>query len=371
MLHRRQVVRVSEVRMHRLRGLEIVLAVVFAGAAELEVWRYDGADRAALACLALGTTLPLAGSRRWPLGAHAAIVASVAGMALVEPAFEPIVALFAVILSMANVGRRERIGPAFAAGTSTAAVFALAITRDPSDSIANVAPTVLLFVALPLVAGIAIGRRHERAERLAQEVGLAAGRERERIARELHDVVSHGVTAMVVQAQAGQRLVESDPGRARDAFVAIEDSGRSALTELRRLLTLLHSDREDHGPQPGLDDIAELATTVRALGVDVEVRVDGDPVALPLGVDVSAYRVVQEALMNVVKHARGARATVLVLYVPSGLELEVRDDGGTGSTVRGAGLGLHGLRQRVELLGGTLEAEHAGAGFVVRAVLPA
>jgi signal transduction histidine kinase len=210
---------------------------------------------------------------------------------------------------------------------------------------------------------------HEREER-ARAAVIA---ERGRIARELHDVVAHSVSVMVVLAQAGPRLLGT-PQEAGNAFRSIEASGREALVELRRLLGVLRTGDEQLaiGPQPGLGSLDSLVEQVREAGLPVALRIEGDPAQLPPGVDLSAYRIVQEALTNTLKHAGPAEAEVTIRYGTSLLELEIRDNGsGAPPRVNGAGHGLIGMRERVALYGGELEAGTPdGGGYAVAARLP-
>ncbi len=219
--------------------------------------------------------------------------------------------------------------------------------------------------------------RDQRALTAERERNLASHRavldERTRIARELHDVIAHSVTVMVVQAQAGPRLL-GDATQARGAFESIESSGREALAELRRLLGVLRTADEQPaiGPQPGLDSLRSLVEQLREAGQRVRLRVEGTPVSIPPGVDLSAYRIVQEALTNALKHAGDAEAEVTVRYGASMLELEVVDNG-SGAAAPGStpGHGLIGMRERVALYGGLLEAgTRNGHGYAVRARLP-
>jgi signal transduction histidine kinase len=207
---------------------------------------------------------------------------------------------------------------------------------------------------------------HEREE----DVRRAASEERGRIARELHDVIAHGVTVMVVQAGAADQIIERDPALAREALVAIQDAGRQALADLRRLLGLVRDDDTTHlAPQPGLQELDALVEGMRNAGMPIEVEIRGTPRALPAGVDLSAFRIVQEALTNVLKHAGDAQARVVVAYAPDAIELEVVDDGRT--QANGHGHGLVGMRERVMLYGGTLQAGPAeNGGYRVLARLP-
>jgi signal transduction histidine kinase len=202
---------------------------------------------------------------------------------------------------------------------------------------------------------------------------VAAAEERARIARELHDVLSHSVSVMVVQAGAERMALGSGRAPPAEALEAIEKTGRQALAEMRRLLGLLRTGDEppDHEPQPTVAELDRLASQVREAGLPVELVIQGEPVSLPPGVAVSAYRIVQEALTNVMKHAGPASARVVVRYAAHELELEVADDGRGSSNSDGAGHGLVGMRERVALYGGHLDAgSRNGGGFVVRARLP-
>jgi signal transduction histidine kinase len=196
--------------------------------------------------------------------------------------------------------------------------------------------------------------------------------ERTRIARELHDVVAHDVSVMLVQAAAAKRTVPADPERARAAIAAVEETGREALGELRRLLGVLRRGDEELAlaPQPSLERIGALVERMRAAGLSVELEVAGDPFHLPPGVDAAAFRVVQEALVNVMRHAAATCALVHVGYEPAAVEVVVSDDGRGAGAIHD-GRGLINLRERVALYGGELRAERRRPrGFELRARLP-
>jgi signal transduction histidine kinase len=217
----------------------------------------------------------------------------------------------------------------------------------------------------------------DRAARLERErdaqAQIAAAAERARIARELHDVIAHNVSVMVVQAGAERHALPGDQTETRDTLAAIEQSGRQALAEARRLLGVLRRDGEpdDLEPQPGLEQLGTLVEHVRRAGLNVDLAVEGEPAPLPAGLDLCAYRIVQEGLTNALKHAgAGASVRVRVAYVPAALEIDVRDDG-RGAELNGAGHGLIGMRERVALYGGELEAgPRPDGGFGVHARLP-
>ena len=201
----------------------------------------------------------------------------------------------------------------------------------------------------------------------------AVAEERQRIARELHDVVAHSVSVMTVQAGAVRRLLHPEQERERLALETIEATGREALTEMRRLVGLLREQgaTPEFAPQPSMRAVDVLVGTVREAGLPVELDVEGEPRELPPGVDLAAYRVIQEALTNALKYAGPASAWVTVRWRESELELEIANDGRTEASGDGGGHGLAGLRERVSLVGGSIESgPREGGGFVVRAHLP-
>jgi signal transduction histidine kinase len=252
------------------------------------------------------------------------------------------------------------------------------------------AQTVGDFVFIPLrfvvawVAGWALRERAEQAE-AAEERAAHAEREREaaarvavaeeraRIARELHDVVAHAVSVMVLQVGAIRHKLPDALAEDRDALRSVERAGRTALAEMRRLLAAMRreGDQAEFSPQPGLDGLDSLLDEIGRAGLPVELRVDGDPFPLPRGVDLSAYRIVQEGLTNALKHAQASNADVTVCYRPDELEIEVRDNGHGSATSDGLGHGLIGVRERVKIYGGKMSAGTAiNGGFVLSTRLP-
>jgi signal transduction histidine kinase len=238
---------------------------------------------------------------------------------------------------------------------------------------------LLLFVA-PLVGGLVAGARRTRA--LAAEKALveaearaAIAEERARIARELHDVVTHHINLVVLQAMAASGLLDRDPDRVREPLRVIEASGREALTEMRRLLGVLRDEDAERplAPQPGVDDVGDLVGTARTAGLDVGLAVSGTPRRLPAGLALAAYRIVQEALTNAARHAAGSQVGVSLRYEPDALDVAVVDDGGRplDDAAPGGGRGLLGMRERVAVYAGTLETGPSpGGGFAVHARLP-
>lgn len=276
-------------------------------------------------------------------------------------------------------GRRGFVG----LGVGVLGVTALAIVFDPSDIVFP----VVFFVVTPwmfgrvlrntLLTARELAERAELAEHAREEEELRAVMvERNRVARELHDVLAHNLSVVVVQAGAARRIVERDPERAAEVAALIELTGREALAELRHLFGPLR--REDGGApteQPGLGDLERLVARVQHAGLPVDLQIDGEPVPLPAGVDLTAYRLVQESLTNALKHAGADSATVRLSYEPNELAISVEDDGEGLSPERmsnlGGGHGLAGMEERVALYGGLLQAgRRRGGGFAVRARLP-
>lgn len=215
--------------------------------------------------------------------------------------------------------------------------------------------------------------RAEQAERMAErEVELAARDERSRIAREMHDVVAHGLSVIVVQADGARYAAAKDPDVAVGTLATISTTGREALTEMRRLLGLLRDGDTGVAPQPGLGDVRHLVDEARAAGMRVEADLPASAPDVPDGVGLAAYRIVQESLTNVRKHAGPGPTVALRVSVGRAVEVEVRDDGhGAAASSDGRGLGLTGMRERAAVHGGTLEAGPApGGGFAVSARLP-
>lgn len=357
----------------------------------LEVWFNSSIEGPVvlltLATLAWGASLLL--HRRQPVVAPFATMLLLLAESLIWPSsVANSIATFAA--AMAAIGFIGALGPgatrlygaALALGVGVVLTF-----RDPQGDWTD------LFSVIPAV-GFAWGvgyayenhRRRtaeleERAARLereqATEARAAVAEERARIAREMHDVVAHSLSVMVVQAEAAEAMLEVDPQRAQRPLSAVQDTGREALTDLRRMLGALRATDEGApslAPQPGLAGLDALAEHVRDAGLPVEVRIEGEPRPLPAGIDLSAFRIVQEGLTNVLKHAGPARAEVLVRYDPDAVNLEVTDDGrGSGGDRENGGHGLVGMRERVAVYGGELRAGPRPAperGFALSARLP-
>jgi signal transduction histidine kinase len=284
----------------------------------------------------------------------------------------------ASLVAVYSVGRYCAGARANAGVLAAAIVFTLVDATDAHATVADAAGGVLVTVLL-WYAGRGVRHRGDRAallvrERAAQESRVLAD-ERARIARELHDVVAHGVSLMTVQAGAAKTVAAVDPQAAVQAMAAVEQAGREALGELRHLLAVLRPDRADEelGPQPGLADVPRLVDQLREAGLRVSLDEDPAPAGLPGRVDLFAFRIVQEAMTNVLKHAGPGTAVEVTIRVRSrAVTVDVVDDGhGVQPLSVRSGHGLVGMRERTQLLGGTLvAAPRAGGGFQVTATLP-
>jgi signal transduction histidine kinase len=355
----------------------LVLSVGIAGYL-LEVAGPRDADTDALgAALVVSASVAIAWRRRAPLAVATIVGASAAAYSLLDHQPALILPLMIALYTAAAYRERDRLVPILLPVAVVTAIAMNAADREIGRQGYN---WVEILAEIVVTAGIpiALGRMtFNRRRRVALDRDLAAREavtaERARIARELHDVVAHHMSVMVVQAGAARAVAGKDPSGVSDALKQIEASGRTGLAEMRRLLEILKaSDGEnDLTPQPGLARLDELLDGMRATGLPVEMVVEGIPRPLAPGVDLSAYRIVQEALTNTLKHAGGASARVLLRYEIDALEVEVADDGRGDPGAGGGGQGLIGMRERVQLFGGTLDAgPRPGGGFLVRARLP-
>lgn len=369
---------------------DALLAAVLVAAGQLELWALPSLDEqlreARLTTLpfVLASTVALGYRQRAPLATMCAVAAAAALQgALVAPTvmLTEIAAVLVAAYSLAAHAdlRRAAVG----AGVGFLSIASLAVaTPSSTQEVASIA----LFLGAPWVAGRAVRAGRQYAARLEdlmielerereRSAGLAVAEERARIAREVHDILAHGIGVVALQAAGAGRVLDRDPQRAREALASIEDASRQALGELRRLLQPLQPEAGDatSGPRPGLDQASKLVENARRAGQAVELRVEGDARSLTPGLDLAAYRIVQEALTNALKHAPGAATRVVVRYGRVAVELEVQDegDGALGPPVPGSGHGLIGMRERVALYGGRFEAgPRSPQGFRVYARLP-
>jgi signal transduction histidine kinase len=371
----------------------LIVAVLTAGA-QIQIW-FQPQDlsmplrgpRVANAVLFLLMIVPLGWRRRAPLSVLAIVMGStVVGLyALYDLASQahpdPFLPFLLAIYSVAAHADRRRavIGGLLAA----AAILAI----DAPAMLAGAIPPNDVYgwflYALAWILGRMLRRRQELAAALQDRAALlerdqeakahsAVADERARIARELHDVIAHSLSVIVVQAAAERRILGQEHPTTREVLGSIEHTGRQALVELRRLLGVIRKtdDRPTLQPQPTLAHLDELLAQVRDAGLAVQLQTQGERVPLPPGVDLSAYRIVQEALTNVLKHANARHAEVVVCYHPGELELEVTDDGHGPTNGSGGGHGLVGMRERVALYGGALEAgQRDGGGYRLHARL--
>lgn len=379
----------------KLRSAGIGLLVLgLLGAALIEIWlpadpatRGWGGPRWASTLLALASILPLLVMRRHPVTALAISFAAGCGNILLtaphQASFEGFVAL--VVLAYGAGAYLETARAVWTIVVLDLAFVVLGVLLAVFDDYDSLEYTPVPFwLAMAWVVGRLMRSWRVRTEKLeGLTVELAAERdararvaveaERMRIAHELHDVVAHNVSVMTIQAAAASRILASDPDAARDALASVERTGRETVDEMRILLGVLRerSADEPFAPQPGLAELDALAQRVGSAGLPVEVVVEGRPRPLAAGLDLAAYRIVQEALTNTLKHAVAAHARVTVRYTDTALELEVVDDGAGNGAGGGTGNGLVGMQERVAMYGGQVEmGRRREGGWALRARLP-
>jgi signal transduction histidine kinase len=331
---------------------------------------------------ALAMTLPLAWRSRDPV----AVAVVVSGAQVAEVAIggyhDSVVALAVWVIAAYSIGayttsvRRLVAGSALTAGAG----LWVAVESGPVTFWNIVA--VIGLLSASLLAGLWVRQlrlRSQAMERLAEQLErerderarTAVAEERARIARELHDEVAHAMSVIAVQADAAEGALARDPALVESPLVAIRQTARGALADMRRVLGALRGDEEPGlAPEPGLARIGELIAPTRAAGLEVDVRVEGEPTPLPPPLDVAAYRVVQEGLTNVRKHAGASRVEVVIRYGRDSIGVEVADDGEGSGAGGGTGRGLAGVRERVALLGGDFVAGPLANGFALRVTLP-
>jgi len=370
------------------RAIDRALAVLLAAIAVVDLStnsKVEGPLWLNLAVL-VGIALTFAWRRSHPVVPLVATLTGLTAMALwlTQPPDTFVAVLLLVSLAYAEGRHMQRRQSFYALGAGIAVIVVLSISFDPND----IFFPVTFFWILPWLAGRTI-RNHtllarelsEKAERARhareEDERRAIALERNRIARELHDVLAHNLSVMVVQASAARRVLDKNPLQAVEVAELIERTGREALAEIRQLFgPVRRGDGEELSGPPSIARVDDLARRARAAGMRVELRVSGEPVALPAGIDLAAYRIVQEALTNAIKYAGSANARVTVAYEPNEVALSIEDDG-EGPRDRfeleeaGGGHGLVGMRERAALYGGIVQAgRRRGGGFAVRARLP-
>lgn len=357
-----------------------IVAVLLTVGAELWIWIGDDAAGHGLwtAAAAPAIMLPIGVRRLYPafVGTGVPVLEAISHTYW-NPQFVGYVVAYICALYALAVWTPVR---RFALGATVIALVDLGLASGSEASLRGTTPFVVVTVVAMLFVRRVVGDRERRLLLAERERDLAAREavvgERTRIAREMHDVIAHHVSMIVVQAGAERSVIDeggTDLATTRDVLATVEQSGRSALIEMRRLLVMLRQEEnEPLAPQPGLSEVPALIGQLREAGLDIEFSVIGEPRALPPGIDLSAYRIVQEALTNALKHAGDARASVRVGYGANSVELEIADDGeGSGSEVPTGGHGLVGMRERVALYGGRFQASRGPrGGFVVKAALP-
>ena len=373
-------------RAHGVSGLVVVAALLGAvgTAARTDSSMPTGPAAWAEAAAIAGVVLVLLLRRRYPFGAPAVVwLASTAlsfvdGELITSQGVVYIAGLAAaLLLGKLRNDVQSRIGLVIVVGGA-----AIIVSNDPGDDAGSLASTTAMF-AISWLVGYALRERTERTEAAEQRAALAerdremtarvaVAEERARIARELHDVVAHAVSMMVLQVGAVRHRMAPDREQDRETLRNAEEAGRNALAEMRRLLGAMRNDEQPELLRtPGLEHLETLFDDVRGAGLDVRLHVHGDRVQLPPGLDLSAYRIVQEALTNTLKHARAGQAVVQVTYGGDDVEIVVSDDGRGPSSGDGQGHGLVGISERVRLYGGDMSAgASASGGFVLRARLP-
>jgi signal transduction histidine kinase len=372
----------------RPSAVDAALALLFATVAQLEVWTggMPGPPAAKLA-LAVLTTVPLAWRTVAPV---ATVVVTTSGYALAVvlgvPADEPLVPLLAPLVAIYSLGAHGSVPGIMAGGGAALTAYAVASAAGTGTEVPD-----LLLSGASVLGALAVGRavrvmgfeadvleaRTSQLERERDEKARAAvAEERARIARELHDVIGHSISVMGVQAGAVRRLLAPEQAREREALLAVERVGRDAVEEMHRLLGFLRSngERVTPGTPLTLTRVNDLVTEMRGAGLEVELHVEGELDDLSAGRALAGFRILQEALTNVLRHAPGARVSASLRRTAGELRIEVADDGGGRPDTRpgSGGQGLVGMRERAALYGGTLEAgPRADGGFIVFARLPA
>ena len=350
--------------------VDAAVAAALLVASQVEVWVFGEAGGTWVSAVCLAAIAVISAWRtRYPLASTFALFVPATACAILAAPPGSVTFAVAVLLGFYRIGTLADRRRSYA-GLAASQAVALFIAWPPSLNL-FLSVDLASFV-VPWLVGT-LRYRQQRSAEIERERVRAIEDERARLARELHDLVSHNVGMIAVQAGAGTVLLDSDPERTRESLHAIEAGARDALVELRRLLGLLReSDEAALAPQPTLDRLDELVARVRATGLDVRMSVETGGLPLDPATELSAYRIVQEGLTNVLKHADATRADVVVRRRDDVLEIEVSDDGRGARSAKTGGHGLAGVAERVSLLGGAVESGPvAPAGFRLRVVLPA
>ncbi len=333
-------------------------------------------------------TLPLVVARRWPVPVVATVLASTAVFSSLTRTPQSIGVFFALLGASFTAGLRIDQRRVILLGAAAVTSVVAALRTQPDSSPGDYSFTFGLMVGAYLLGALARSRtqlagaesaRADRAEeRHVLMTQVALQDERARIARELHDVIAHAVSVIVVQSVGGRAMLARDPDQAAGAFAVIESTGQDALREMRRLLGVLRTADESAllEPQPTLSQLGELIDRAASAGLNAKVTIVGDPVPLPAAVELSTYRIVQEALTNALKHSGPCEVSVELRYEADCVRTRIANSGGSSGRQRagvvgGSGHGLTGMRERAALCGGVVTAEpHQDGSFVVTAALP-
>jgi signal transduction histidine kinase len=367
--------------MPRLSVLIDVGIVVVLGLATLAIGEHEprGADVLTLALV----VLPLLARRTWPL--LVLVIVAVGAVTTAPEVAEPWVQVAAVALASFTYGERstDRTWSALTI-TTVAGLTSLGLIAQDAEPVDALVLTFVIVMPTWLAGDVLRTRRLETAQRAEAierthrereaQMAAAAAEERRHVGRELHDIVAHAVSVMVIQAGAARQVLRTSPEQAEDAMLAVESTGRDAMMELRRFLGALSADDEVAGlaPQPGIGQVAGLVERVREAGLPATFEVDGEPRPVSQSVEVTVFRIVQEALTNALRYAQRAATLVRLTWEPFQLRIEILDEGPAGAWPSAdPGRGLAGMRERASLVGGRVEAgPRVGGGFAVRAWLP-
>jgi signal transduction histidine kinase len=355
---------------------DVALAAAMMALGQIEVWANGKIQpRVAAVICELGLGLALVVRRRFPLATMLAVtVAATAEAAAGVPLQEPLVPLIASVIAVYSLVLYATAEQALI-GAVIGLVGIAIQTASQHKGIGNFL-FALVFLVVAWVAGRAMHARSSRADELEREQdareAAAAEQERRRIARELHDIVSHNLAMLVVQAGAAEQLVDRDPDRAREMMRSIRQTGHEAIGEMGTLLSVVRGAADpSRDPQPSLNELDRLIAKTREAGLEVALEIEGTRRALSPTLELSAYRIVQEGLTNAIKYAGRGTTRVVIRYHLDELQLEVSDDGPADATPHGSRRGLAGIRERVSVLGGHLYAgPRPEGGWTLRATLP-
>jgi len=367
-----------------VRPGDLAVALALAVLGELDVWfGFWLGSRAVNAVAVPLMALSLAWRRSRPLVVLAVVMGGTVVLSLAFGGSETSTAVFITVVAVYSAA-------AYASDVELAVAVALIVagiavhdSHDPQIRSFSDAIWSTLMLGLSFLVGLGMRARQAQTHALEEQAAVlrkqqevagieAAAEERGRIARELHDIISHSLGVVVLQAGAAEQMLERDPARVREALKAIRSTGLAAIVEMSTLLGLVRGDSVDsRQPQPSLSDLDALIATTRDAGLKVDLAIEGSRRALPAAVELSAFRIVQEGLTNALKHAGAVPTHVIVSYGSAELAVEVTDEGGSASSVPGSGRGLAGIRERVAVFGGRLQAgPRADGGWTVRAAFP-